>query len=89
MFTFLCHGYSRFARFACRPRDFTASLSRTCRLCPSPSGPKPGWPQCAPAECGAAGALLKSLSLAKLPGHGPVYHSMTGPSAQASGPRLS
>jgi hypothetical protein len=40
-----------------------ASLSRIFRL--RPFGPKPGQPQCAPAECGP-GALLKSL--AKLPG---------------------
>jgi hypothetical protein len=52
MCAFLCY-----ARFACRPCDFTASLSRACRLCPS--RPKPDRPQCAPAACGAP---LKSLA---------------------------
>jgi hypothetical protein len=64
------------ARLACRPRDFAASLSRICRL--RPFGPKPGRPQCAPAECGAP---LKSLAKARDPptaGPGASDHDWPG-----------
>ena len=55
-----------YARFVRRPRVFTASLSLfcQCRLCPS--GTKPGWSLCAPAECCHCCVLFNSL--AKRPG---------------------